>query len=191
MRQVDDIFQGTERKYCFETVSASIIFTAIRSSYQVLGEKAIAIERIWAFAADTIQPILFILFFIVQVPFSRHTDLVSIGTDIANIKILRDFAALNVTSLSYDNTTFLCQSLQGLISIALSLDPLPILLLVSATVFVVWYTGEEKKKVLKDKILVDPNTVSARKQRLIFPNTKSHNHVICAEPSHRTLILHS
>ena len=158
MRQVDDIFQGTERKYCFETVSASIIFTAIRSSYQVLGEKAIAIERIWAFAADTIQPILFILFFIVQVPFSRHTDLVSIGTDIANIKILRDFAALNVTSLSYDNTTFLCQSLQGLISIALSLDPLPILLLVSATVFVVWYTGEEKKKVLKDKILVDPSS---------------------------------
>jgi len=74
--------------------------------YQVLGEKAIAIERIWAFAADTIQPILFILFFIVQ-------------------------------------------SLQGLISIALSLDPLPILLLVSATVFVVWYTGEEKKKVAR------------------------------------------
>merc|ERR1719458_1973490 len=73
---------------------------------QVLGEKAIAIERIWAFAADTVQPILFILFFIVQ-------------------------------------------SLQGLISIALSLDPLPILLLVSATVFVVWYTGEEKQKVAR------------------------------------------
>ena len=43
--------------------------------------------------------------------------------------------------------TFLCQSFQGLISIALSLDPLPILLLVSVTIFLVWYTGEEKKKV--------------------------------------------
>jgi len=74
--------------------------------YQVLGEKAIALERIWAFASDTIQPILFILFFIVQ-------------------------------------------SCQGLIAIALSLDPLPILLLVCVTIFVVWYTGEEKKKVAR------------------------------------------
>jgi len=74
--------------------------------YQVLGEKAIAVERIWAFTSDSIQPILFILFFIVQ-------------------------------------------SFQGLISIALSLDPLPILLLVSVTIFVVWYTGEEKKKVAR------------------------------------------
>ena len=39
--------------------------------HQVLGEKAIALERIWAFASDTIQPILFILFFIVQVPFKH------------------------------------------------------------------------------------------------------------------------
>ena len=34
-----------------------------------------------------------------------------------------------------------------MIAIALSLDPLPILLLVCVTIFVVWYTGEEKKKV--------------------------------------------
>ena len=45
---------------------------------QVLGEKAIAVERIWAFASDSIQPILFILFFIVQV-LPYHSDLVLIG----------------------------------------------------------------------------------------------------------------
>ena len=39
---------------------------------QVLGEKAFALERIWAFGSDTLQPVLFILFFLVQVPFNQH-----------------------------------------------------------------------------------------------------------------------
>ena len=34
---------------------------------QVLGEKVVALERLWAFASDTLQPLLFILFFILQV----------------------------------------------------------------------------------------------------------------------------
>ena len=35
--------------------------------FQVLGEKVVALERLWAFASDTLQPLLFILFFILQV----------------------------------------------------------------------------------------------------------------------------
>ena len=34
---------------------------------QVLGEKVVALERLWVFASDTLQPLLFILFFILQV----------------------------------------------------------------------------------------------------------------------------
>ena len=44
-----------------------IIRKIVFFSLQVLGEKVVALERLWVFASDTLQPLLFILFFILQV----------------------------------------------------------------------------------------------------------------------------